>query len=67
MPSEIKLNGPSMEQRIANRLKNSGEGAKPDASVQQGSSAQRVFHNIHHSGSVGGTNLSKDRDPKEGR
>jgi hypothetical protein len=61
MPSEIKLNGPSMEQRIANRLKNSGEGAKPDVSVQKGDSPQRTHTNIHHSGSHGGTDLSKDR------
>ena len=67
MPSEIKLNGPSMEARIAKRLLNSGSGAKPDVTTQQGNSAQRVFHNIHHSGSVGGVNLCKDRDPKGGR
>jgi hypothetical protein len=67
MPSEIKLNGPSMEKRIANRLANSGSGAKPDVTTQHGTSAQRVFHNLHHSGSVGGVNLSKDRDPKGGR
>jgi hypothetical protein len=61
MPSEIKLNGPSMEQRIADRQKNSGAGANPDVSVQKGNSPQRTFHNIHHSGSHGGTDLSKDR------
>ena len=48
MPDNIKLTGPSMEQRIANRLKNSGEGAMPDVSVKKGESPQRVFHNIHY-------------------
>ena len=67
MPSEIKLNGPSMEQRIANCQKNSGAGANPDVTVQKGDLPVRTFHNIHHSGSVGGVNLSKDRDPKGGR
>jgi len=67
MPSEIKLNGPSMEQRIASRLRNSGSGAKPDVTTQQGEGPTRVHHNLHHSGSVGGVNLSKDRDPKGGR
>jgi hypothetical protein len=67
MPSEIKLNGPSMEARIAKRLLNSGEGAKPDAHTKTGDGPTRVHHNLHHSGSVGGVNLSKDRDPKGGR
>jgi hypothetical protein len=67
MASEIKLTGPSMEQRLADRLRNSGSGANPDVSVKQGEGGQRVHTNIHHSGSVGGTNLSKDRDPKGGR
>jgi hypothetical protein len=44
---ETKLTGPSMEERIAKRLLNSGEGAKPATCVQTGTSPQRVFHNIH--------------------
>jgi hypothetical protein len=40
-----------MEQRIANRLKNSG-GEQCDTTVKTGNSPQRVFHNIHPSGSA---------------
>jgi hypothetical protein len=36
MPQDIKLTGPSMEERIANRLKNSGAGAKPDITNKTG-------------------------------
>jgi hypothetical protein len=67
MPVEIKISGKSMEQRIADRLLNSGAGAKPDVTTKTGESPNRTFHNLHHSGSVGGVNLSKDRDPKGGR
>jgi hypothetical protein len=42
--------GATEEARIANRLRNSGAGAKPDTTVQTGNSPQRVFHNIHHAG-----------------
>jgi hypothetical protein len=50
MAVEHKLSGPSMAQRVADRLKNSGAGAKPDVTVQTGNSARRTFHNIHNSG-----------------
>jgi hypothetical protein len=46
---ETKLTGPSMEERIANKLKNSGEGANPDVSVQKGEGPLRTHTNIHHS------------------
>jgi hypothetical protein len=42
----------TMEQRIANRLRNSG-GEEADHVVKTGNSPQRVFTNIHHSGSAG--------------
>ena len=47
---ETKLSGPSMEQRIQNRLRNSGEGAgtTPDVTVKTGNSPLRTFHNIHN-------------------
>jgi hypothetical protein len=50
---ETKLNPQhgTMEQRIANRLKNSG-GEQCDTTVKTGNSPQRVFHNIHPSGSA---------------
>jgi hypothetical protein len=40
----------SMAERVNKRLRNSGAGAFPDTTVQNGSSAQRVFHNIHLAG-----------------
>jgi hypothetical protein len=48
---EVKLTGPSMEQRIADRLRNSGVGGgtQPDKTVQTGNSARRTFHNLHNS------------------
>ena len=50
---ETKLTGPPAcsEERIANKLKNSGEGAgtTPDASVQKGEGPLRTHTNIHHS------------------
>jgi hypothetical protein len=50
MADNVKLTTPkSMEQRISDRLKNSGEGANPDLVVKKGESPQRVFHNIHTS------------------
>jgi hypothetical protein len=39
----------SMEQRITNRLRNSGDTQHADVVVQKGSSPNRTFTNIHHS------------------
>jgi hypothetical protein len=50
MAVEIKLTGPSMEQRVANRLRNSGAGANPNVTVQKGDGPTRTHTNIHHSG-----------------
>jgi hypothetical protein len=55
---EVKLSGKPLAQRITDRLANSGAGAKPDLSVQQGNSPQRTHTNIHHSGHVQGTKLN---------
>jgi hypothetical protein len=41
----------SMQQRIDKRLRNSGEGASPDVTVQKGNSPLRTFTNLHHSAS----------------
>jgi hypothetical protein len=56
MPDNIKLTGKPMEQRIQDRLRNSGdgEGVRPDFTVKQGSSPTRVFHSVHHGSSQGG-------------
>ena len=50
MAVENKLTGPSMEQRISARLRNSGAGAFPDVSTQHGAGPTRVHHNIHFAG-----------------
>ena len=49
---EIKHSGKSMEQRVADRLKNSGAGANPDHSVVHGTGPTRTHTNIHSSGSL---------------
>ena len=51
MAVETKLNPQhgTMEQRIANRLRNSG-GEEADHVVKTGTGPQRVFHNIHNPG-----------------
>jgi hypothetical protein len=59
MPQEVKYNtshpaGATAEARINSRLKNSGAGAKPDITVQQGNSHLRTITNIFHRGSHGG-------------
>jgi hypothetical protein len=45
---ETKLSGPSMEQRIAARLRNSG-GDGADVVVQKGEGPTRTITNIHNS------------------
>lgn len=52
----------SMADRINKRSRNSGEGARPDVTVQQGNSAQRTFTNIHHGASQGGLKRGNDSD-----
>jgi hypothetical protein len=60
MPSDnTKLTGPSMEERIAARLRNSGEGANPHVHVKTGEGATRTHTNIHYSPNL-------DRGGREG-
>jgi len=40
----------STEQKIADRLRNSGEGSNPNVHSVHGEGPTRVHHNIHHSG-----------------
>jgi hypothetical protein len=51
--ADVKLTSDKgyMAKRINDRLRNSGEGAKPDVTVQKGNSPLRTFTNIHHSAS----------------
>jgi hypothetical protein len=46
---EIKHSGKSMEQRIADRLKNSGDTAHADGSVVHGTGPTRTHTNVHYS------------------
>ena len=50
MAVEHHLTGKSMEERIKDRQRNSGEGAKPNTIVKTGDSDRRTFHNIHNAG-----------------
>ena len=54
--------GATPEARIANRLKNSGEGAKPDITTKTGDSPQRAFHNIHKAGHPIAPGTMPDKD-----
>jgi hypothetical protein len=47
---ENRIMGKSMERRIADRLRNSGEGSDPNIHTKHGEGPTRVHHNIHHSG-----------------
>ena len=50
--AEIRYNGKSVEQRIADRLKNSG-GDLADHHTVHGTGPTRVHHNIHNHGQGG--------------
>lgn len=66
--AEIKLTGPSMEARIAARLRNSGEGTNPNVHAEHGTGPLRTHTNISHSGSQGGcgNRLGRDDDGSAG-
>jgi len=51
MTVEVKHSGKTMEQRIADRLKNSGD-PRADVHVQKGEGPTRTHTNIHHAGQV---------------
>jgi hypothetical protein len=53
---DVRYKGPSPEQRIADRLKNSGGGdLKSDHHAVHGTGPLRAHTNIHHSGTAGGS------------
>jgi hypothetical protein len=45
---QVKHSGKSMEQRVADRLKNSGDAAHADHSVVHGTGPVRTHTNIHN-------------------
>ena len=49
MTVENRLTGKSMEQRLADRLKNSGD-PRADVTTKHGEGARRTFHNLHFAG-----------------
>jgi hypothetical protein len=46
---ELRLKGKSMDQRVADRLKNSGDTAHADHHVVHGTGPTRTHTQIHHS------------------
>jgi hypothetical protein len=45
---ETKLTGPSMQERLNRRMRNSGDGTMPDTHAQHGTGPTRVHHNVHN-------------------
>lgn len=54
--------GNTPEARIANRLRNSGAGAKPDHIVTHGKGPTRTHTNIHHAGHPIAPGTQPDKD-----
>jgi hypothetical protein len=63
---EVKLTGKPIAERLADRLKNSGGDLPADVRAKHGEGARRTFHNIHHTGSMGGTGNRLGRDERAG-
>jgi hypothetical protein len=49
---EVRLTGNPLEQRLSDRLKNSGDEKRADIVTKHGDGARRTFHNIFHSGNA---------------
>jgi hypothetical protein len=63
---EIKHSGKSMDQRVADRLKNSGDVAHADHSVSHGTGPERTKTQIHHTRNQSyGRELSRDESVTE--
>jgi len=64
---EIKTNPAhpsSMEQRIRDRLRNSGDTERADIVTKSGDGARRTYHNIHHAGGKGGHLRARDEEER---
>jgi hypothetical protein len=46
---DVRYKGPSPQQRLNDRLKNSGGSSNPSYTVKHGEGARRTFHNVHES------------------
>jgi hypothetical protein len=65
---DLKLTGKPMDQRLSDRLRNSGGDLPADVKTQQGKGPQRVFHNIHHAGTAhGSTTKTPNANEKGGK
>jgi len=66
---EVKQGPLSDAERIAKRLRNSGEGLGAHTTVKTGDGARRTFHNIHPSGGQGshGGMSEEHRDDYSGK
>jgi len=51
MAVEVRHSGKSMEQRLADRLKSSGD-PRADVVTKHGEGARRTFHHVHFAGHV---------------
>jgi cation transport regulator ChaB len=61
--AEVRYRGKPPEQRLSDRMKNSGGDLPADVKTKHGEGPQRVYHNIHHSAAEHGT---KRRDDNNG-
>jgi DNA-binding transcriptional regulator LsrR (DeoR family) len=52
--------GATTEERIASRLRNSGDAKHADVVTKDGTSPLRTFHNVHHRGSQHGSTTQTD-------
>ena len=65
MPTVV-YKGKSPEQRIADRMKNSGGDLPADHRAVHGSGPTRTFTNVHHSASNGGADrFGRDNDGEQ--
>jgi hypothetical protein len=54
--------GATTEERIASRLRNSGDAKHADVVTKDGTSPLRTFHNVHHRGSQHGSTTETDSE-----
>jgi hypothetical protein len=57
--AEVRYHGKSPQQRIADRQRNSGGDIPADVRTKTGDGPQRVFHNVHNSGTAHGSSTKQ--------
>ncbi len=53
--AEVRLTGKPLEQRVADRLKSSGEGTNPAHVMKHGDGPTRTITHVHLKGNIHGT------------